>query len=100
MHVKSMPNIRNDKDFLQLVLRLQALEVDLVKEVISEIRTIRGENRMSPAEKIKVRVVPENAQAKALLTQNKEIMTAMARLSIWKLLTAKATLQNVQWQQP
>jgi valyl-tRNA synthetase len=75
------PNTRNDKDFLQLGSEAAALEVDLVKEVISEIRTIRGENRMSPAEKIKVRVVPENAQAKALLTQNKEIMTAMARLS-------------------
>ena len=51
----------------------------LVKEVISAIRNIRGENRISPAIKIKVRLVPNGAEAKKHLENNKSALITMGR---------------------
>jgi valyl-tRNA synthetase len=74
------PTPRTDKEFLALGSEAAALEIDLVKEVISAIRNIRGENRISPAIKIKVRLVANGEEAKKHLQNNQSALTSMGRI--------------------
>ncbi len=74
------PNTRKDREFLSLGTELAALEVDLIKEVLSAIRNIRGENRISPAEKISVRLSPHDDQVQKILSLNRNSIMAMGRL--------------------
>jgi valyl-tRNA synthetase len=52
----------------------------VVKEVVSAIRNIRGENRIAPGAKIKVRVATEDKEALKVLETNKAFVLALARL--------------------
>jgi valyl-tRNA synthetase len=74
------PNPRNDREFLALGSEAAALEVDLVKDVISAIRNIRGENRISPAEKLKARLAPSDDNVQKILSLNRNALMTMARL--------------------
>lgn len=74
------PNIRNDKSFLAFGSESAALEMDLVKEVIASIRNIRGENRISPAEKINVRLTPSDGEVQKILGVNRNAILTLARL--------------------
>lgn len=78
--VDQFPNIRNDKDFLALGSDQAAFEIDLVKEVVSAIRNIRGENRISPAVKLNVRLGVTNDQVQKILGNNRTALMTMARL--------------------
>lgn len=79
--VDQYPNPRNDKDFLALGSPQAATEIDIVKDVVTAIRNIRGENRISPAEKINVRIgVTEDVMQK-LLGNNRNAIITMARLA-------------------
>jgi valyl-tRNA synthetase len=60
--IDQYPNVRNDREFLALGSEAAALEIDIVKEVISAVRTIRGENRISPAIKVNVRLAPSDGE--------------------------------------
>jgi len=76
----SYPNPRLDKDLLNLASVESAFEVDLVKDVTSAIRNIRGENRISPAIKIKVHLVPNDDRAQKVLSGNRGAIVNLARL--------------------
>ena len=57
-----------------------ALEIDIVKEVITAIRNIRGENRISPAVKLNVRLGVTNDSVQKILGNNRTALMTMARL--------------------
>jgi valyl-tRNA synthetase len=77
--VDQYPNIRNDKDFLALGSTQAAFEIDVVKEVITAMRNIRGENRISPAIKLKVRLGAAG-EAQKVLIDNRTALMNMGRL--------------------
>jgi len=78
--IDQYPNIRNDREFLTLGSETAALEIDIVKEVISAIRTIRGENRISPAIKVNVRLAPSDGQVQKILGNNKNAILTLGRV--------------------
>ncbi len=64
--VDTYPSVENDKEFLSLGSAQSAFEVDLLKEVIAAVRNIRGENRISPSEKVALRLATDAATQKVL----------------------------------
>lgn len=78
--IDQYPNTRNDKEFLSLGSEQAAYEIDIVKEVVTAIRNIRGENRISPAEKLNVRLGINEADLQKILGNNKNAILTMARL--------------------
>ncbi len=78
--IDQYPNTRNDRDWLALGSKEAAHEIDLVKEVISSIRNIRGENRISPAVKINVRLGVHQDDVQKILGNNRTALMTMARL--------------------
>jgi valyl-tRNA synthetase len=78
--VDTFPNTRIDKELLSLASDQATLEIDVVKEVISAIRNVRGENRISPATKINVRLAPNEAQAQKILGANRSAITTLGRI--------------------
>lgn len=80
--VDQFPNIRIDKDLLDLSSATAAKEIDLIKEVITAIRNIRGENRISPAEKLKMRVSVMDEKTQKIIGENKATIQSIARVEI------------------
>ncbi|WII70612.1 valine--tRNA ligase [Bdellovibrio sp. 22V] len=78
--VDQFPNTRNDREFLSLGSPQSAFEIDVVKEVITAIRNIRGENRISPATKINVRLGVMNDQVQKILGNNRTAIITMGRV--------------------
>ena len=78
--IDQYPTLKNDKDFLALGSEKANLEVDVVKEVITAIRNIRGENRLSPALKIKVRLGVSEPDTQKILGNNRSAIMSLARL--------------------
>lgn len=78
--VDQFPNVRNDREFLALGSSQSAFEIDIVKEVITAIRNIRGENRISPAVKINVRLGVTNDQVQKILGNNRTAILTMGRI--------------------
>ncbi|MGE4132031.1 MAG: valine--tRNA ligase [Bdellovibrionales bacterium] len=76
----SYPHPKNDRAFLALASEEVALEVDLVRETIAAIRNIRGENRIKPGEKIKVRLAPNDEKSQKILGENKTFVMTLSRL--------------------
>jgi valyl-tRNA synthetase len=79
--VDQYPNTRNDKELLALGSQQAAYEIDIVKDVVTAIRNIRGENRISPAEKLIVRLGIDEADMQKILGNNKNAILTMARLA-------------------
>lgn len=79
--VDEYPTVKSDKELLALGTEEVALNLDLVREVIAAIRNIRGENRIKPGEKIKVRLAPLDAKAQKVLGENKVAIMTMGRVS-------------------
>ena len=78
--IDQYPTLKNDKEFLALRSEKANLEVDAVKEVITAIRNIRGENRLSPALKIKVRLGVAEPDTQKILGNNRSAIMSLARL--------------------
>ena len=78
--VDAYPTIRNDKEWLSVGSKEAAFEMRVVKEVITAIRNIRGENQIKPGQQIKVRLVPSDDRVQKVLGQNKAQIVRMARL--------------------
>jgi valyl-tRNA synthetase len=78
--VDEYPTVRNDKNFLELGSDTAAFELDVIKEVISSIRNIRGENRISPAIKISVRLSPNCDKAQKILGNNRSAIETLGRI--------------------
>ena len=78
--LQEYPTVKNDGDWIQLGDEKAAGEIDLVIEVIGAIRNIRGENRIKPGEKLKVRLSPQDEDSEKLLNANNDLILNMARL--------------------
>ncbi|MBX3020850.1 MAG: valine--tRNA ligase [Bdellovibrionales bacterium] len=98
--VDSYPTPKIDKTLLALGSEEVALELDLVREVITAIRNIRGENRIKPGTKINVRLAPTEARAQKILGENKSSIMTMSRLETCEIgeagNLAKCAVQPVQ----
>lgn len=79
--IDSYPTIENDRDWLQFANAQAAFEIDLIKETISAIRNIRGENRIKPGEKIEVRLSPKDEVAQKILGAHRTSIEVMGRTS-------------------
>lgn len=78
--VDQYPTVRNDKEFLSLGSSTAALEIDIVKDVITAMRNIRGENRISPALKLNIRLGVESQETAKILENNRSALVTMGRL--------------------
>jgi valyl-tRNA synthetase len=78
--VDQYPNPLNDKQFLSFGTEAAEIEIDVVKEVVSAIRNIRGENRISPAVKINARLAPMDATVQKILGNNRNAILALGRI--------------------
>ncbi|USN47230.1 MAG: valine--tRNA ligase [Pseudobdellovibrionaceae bacterium] len=74
------PTTKNDKSWLAIGSEAAAFEMDVVRETITAIRNIRGENRIKPGEKIAVRLAPESDKGQKILGANKLYIMTMSRL--------------------
>ncbi len=79
--VDEFPTVENDREWLQNANAQSAFEIDLVKETISAIRNIRGENRIKPGEKILVRLAPKDELSQKILSGNRTAIEVMGRTS-------------------
>ena len=74
------PTLAKDKVWLSLGDAESAAQLDLVKDVISAIRNIRGENRIKQNQKIKAFLLPNNDHAQKILGENKDALMRLAGL--------------------
>ncbi len=73
------PTAITDKAFLAFGDKQIETEIDLIKEIISATRNIRGENRISPAVKLKLRLATLDQKTIAILKTNQTAMAILAR---------------------
>lgn len=78
--IDDYPTIEKDKELLTLGSEAAAIEIDLIKEVISAIRNIRGENRISPAVKINVRLGIHDENVQKMLGNNRQALLTLGRI--------------------
>lgn len=78
--VMIQPYPKTDDPFLKLGSEKAAKEIELLKEVVTSIRNIRGENRISPAIKLTVRIASEDKKSLETLEHNNQFLLALARL--------------------
>jgi valyl-tRNA synthetase len=74
------PTVRNDREFLAWGSEQANIEVDLVKEVITAIRNIRGENCLSPSQKIQVRLGISDGETQKILGNNRQSIISLGRI--------------------
>ncbi|HPI39668.1 MAG TPA: class I tRNA ligase family protein, partial [Pseudobdellovibrionaceae bacterium] len=78
--IDTYPTRANEKNLLSLGTHAAEQEVDLLKEVIEALRNIRGENRISPAQKINVRLGISSETVQKILSSNREALKTLARI--------------------
>ncbi len=78
--VDQYPTPENDKAFLSFASKQAEVEIDIVKEVITAIRNIRGENRISPAIKLKIRLGVSQENVQKILSHNRSALMTIGRL--------------------
>lgn len=78
--IDEYPTIKKDKVYLSMSSEEVAFEMDVVREVITALRNIRGENRIKPGQKIKARLVPLDDKAQKVLSGNREFIETLAKV--------------------
>lgn len=78
--IEQYPTPRNDKEWLSIGSKEASFEMAIVKEVISAIRNIRGENQIKPGQMIRVRLAPSDDRVQKILGENKAQIMRLARL--------------------
>lgn len=78
--IDQYPTVQNDRALLSLGSKKAEHEIDIVKEVITAIRNIRGENRISPATKLNVRLGVTDDTVQKTLSENRTALMTIARL--------------------
>lgn len=78
--VDHYPTPKNDKEWLSIASADAAFEMNVVKEVITAIRNIRGENMIKPGVLIKVRLAPSDDRVQKILGANKTAICRIARV--------------------
>ncbi|MBM0684886.1 valine--tRNA ligase, partial [Klebsiella pneumoniae] len=98
--IDQYPSPKTDRALTALGSAEVAIELDLVREVITALRNIRGENRIKPGQKIAARLSPQEARAQKILGENKTAIMTMARLETCEVgdagNLAKCAVQPVQ----
>lgn len=79
--IEEYPTEEKDKVWLSVGSAEEAFEMEVVKSVIDAIRNIRGENRISPSEKISVRLAPREDFSQKVVSANKTAIMTLAGLS-------------------
>lgn len=78
--VETYPTVRNDAEWLSLGSQAAAFEMQVVQEVITAIRNIRGENQIKPGQAIRVRLAPSDDRVQKILQSNRPQMMRLAKL--------------------
>lgn len=78
--IDDYPTPDNDKALLAFASSQAELEIDMVKEVITAIRNIRGENRISPAVKLVARMGVVDAEVQKIISHNRSAIMTLSRL--------------------
>ncbi len=78
--IDQYPTIQIDKDFLAFGNKQSEKEIDIVKDVITAVRNIRGENRISPAIKLILRLGITDPEIHKILENNRSSMMNLARI--------------------
>ena len=79
--VETFPTVRNDKEWISFGSPEAAFEMLIVKETITAIRNIRGENQIKPGVAINVRLAPSSAHTGEILRANQQYkIMRLARL--------------------
>ncbi len=78
--VDAYPNIKNDKEWLAVGSSEAAFEMSIVKEVITAIRNIRGENQIKPGVQLNIRLAPSDGRVQKILGANKAAICRIARV--------------------
>jgi valyl-tRNA synthetase len=74
------PTVNKDSEWLALGQKDKSEELDLIIAVISSVRNIRGENRIKPGDKIKLRLNPKEDRSQKILQANKAFIMNLAKL--------------------
>jgi valyl-tRNA synthetase len=74
------PTVKSDADLIALGSAEVATEMDLVREVITAIRNIRGENRIKPGQLIHVKLNPADANVQKVLGKNRTSIMTLAKV--------------------
>ncbi len=80
------PSKKTDRKWLELASEDAARELDIVKDVITSIRNIRGENRIKQREKITCFLSPSEDSLQKILGANKDAILRMGGLSSCEIL--------------
>lgn len=78
--IDQYPTPLHDRELLAFGSDVAAREVELIKDVISAVRNIRGENRISPAIKLDIRMSPSDEFAKSVLENHRASLISMGRI--------------------
>ena len=78
--IDDYPTVKIDKDWLEMGSEEVAGELDLVREVITAIRNIRGENRIKPGVEIKAVLAPSDDKSQKILGGNKGYIQTLAKV--------------------
>jgi valyl-tRNA synthetase len=78
--IDQYPTPLNDKEFLSFASKQAETEIDIVKEIVTAIRNIRGENRISPAVKLKIRLGVYQDDVQKIVSQNRAAIMTLGRL--------------------
>lgn len=78
--VDQYPTLKNDRALLALGSESASLEMDIVIDVITALRNVRGENRIKPGVKIPARLAPSDDLGQKILQSNKAIICRLAGL--------------------
>ncbi len=79
--IDEFPEFEKDQTWLGLGSEEASFEMELVKEVITAIRNIRGENSIKPGEKIDVWLSPKDDKSQKILGSNKSEIVRLASLN-------------------
>ncbi len=74
------PTVKNDKEWLSIGTAAAAFEMGVVKEVITAIRNIRGENQIKPGILLNIRLAPADDRVQKILGANKSAICRIARV--------------------
>lgn len=78
--IDKFPTTRSEKELFALGSEQAALEIDLVREVVTAIRNIRGENRISPAIKLNLRLGTSQDKVQKILENNRTAIMTLGRI--------------------
>lgn len=78
--ISEYPSHEKDSTWLALGSEEASFEMELVKQVITAVRNIRGENSIKPGEKIDVWLSPKDDRSQKILGNNKSEVIRLASL--------------------